>query len=470
MSAIPIGYKWWMVADSESPENMGLSANSGSQANITIDVDLSKSNRLVNLSYVIADIIGYPSVIPVTNPRTFTIDGATFYYPGYISRKLPWQHPRLSFMWAEKISRVLGRKFQSKKWNPVTALSYSEYNYYRIDIAFSIPAYEIFSDSQIGVGLVEGQSGGDEFLRFTSFTSQAGIENITRQGQYLRWANVSGYFTRTSDPWDPTTNPAIETNATRNPTIIPSPAVLRMGNPGTPPDAGNSPNILSVYTNAYNRTLPNVLDDVRAQTNRALPFPGGVTVRTPKVYYTFTWHQVPGLALFGRSGFGVPLNLVNAVGRVNDFYWPTRYVINTNGTFQIAVVPEIERFPPETLLFLKYNVKPETIPVSADLISPLITGKIPRTYKVEFETLYFNPRVNDGKGFRYSNIPPNPSTFGTGSPYPIVGHNGAPFPGTSDFYRLSTAANTLDRDTLGRPMNRLYSLFYFSTLFQPSYA
>lgn len=462
MANTPLGFKWWMVSDSESPESMGLSGNAGSSAVITIDVDLSKSNRLVNLAYVIADIIGYPSVVPTTIGG-IPIDGTSAVYDGAISRKIPWQHPRLPWMWAEKITKVLGRQFQSKKWNQLTARSYSEYNYYRIDIAFSIPPYEIFSDSVIGVNpnSANGLVGGFEYLRYLSFDSHAGVENITRQGQYLRWANVGGNYTTAGG------NP-ITITAGQNSEAIPAGSVVHMGDPGIPPTAGiGSGGYISPFAQLAPPIAPAVdqTNDAQARRNRTLPFPGGVTVRTPKVYYTYTWHQVPGLALMGRSGFARPLNLVRSVGRVNRYNWPQYYVRYTNGVPNTFPTPTVEQFPAETLLFLTYKVRPESVPVAPELISPNITGKIPRTFKVDMEMLYFDPQIRDTVGFAGSN---------TGQPgrnkYPRVGHNGAPFPGTSDFYRLSTAPNTLSEDTAGNPINRLYRLFIFDYLFRPSYS
>jgi hypothetical protein len=369
----PLKFKWRCVADSEGPET-GEFDLAESRATMTIDVDLSRPAERITLLQVIADIVGYPAVSWPTFAQVQSgqytqaqLSGLlTSGIGGILTRKLPWQHPRFSFMWASKIGNVLGRQFKSKKWSPVTSLPYSEYNYYRLTILYTTPPYEVRTDTQVGADPV-GLTQGAEFLRFTQMEDpEAAIENLTRQGAYLRWTNNS---------------PG-----------------------GYPPGAAG---------------------------NIAIPG-GGINIRVPKLYYKFTWHQVPKVGLFGTIGIARPTNIMNCMGKINGFAFPQDY-------------PDWQ-FPPDTLLFLKPTWKAETVPLTSDLMGDVNATYMPRTYRVTFHCLYFNPPTQPFGGVENRGYPP------------VVGHNGVPAPGSQFHFRVTMNAGNLENQGINtsNPKYRLY--------------
>jgi hypothetical protein len=301
-------------------------------------------------------------------------------------------------MWAQKIQSMQGRQFRSKKWSPVTSTNYSDYTQYRFHVIFWTPPYDVWSDRVVGADFINGFPG-NEWLRFCGpFETDTGIENINRPGTYLRWANVGG-----------------------------------AAGPGRPPAGGFFP----------------VMDN-----NTSLP--SGIVIRTPKEYLKITWHQVPAIGLTGKSGWGRPRNMNPYQGYVNEVSFPPSYIsLDANNNPVGDLTPEIEKYPAETLLFLKPTKVAEAAPVAPELMSPFLLKHIPRTFRVTFHFLFFDP-------------PTDPRPAANGTHYPAhVGHNGAPLPGSASglgansgdyFYRVSTALDGSDNFN-GNPANRLYPLF-----------
>ncbi len=395
----PIQYKWRCVADSEGPETNSFDAGD-SQATMLIDVDLTNpSPPGVTLPQVIADIIGYPSVYWPTAAQIQAAGQAGFTAiaslsaggtGGVLSRKLPWQHPRFPWMWAMKIGSVQGRQFKAKKWSTVPLVSFggsltagggvsipfSEYGYYRINILFTIPPYNVLSDAQVGTNPAN-LIAGEEWNRFVSIEADTGEENISRPGSTLRWSRIGGS--------------------------------LPFG---------------------------------QAAVN-GIPF--GMIVRTPKIMYTWTWHNVPGWGLLGPKNWGTPKNLIRGIGKVNSSFWPG------------DAVSTLSSAPPYTLLFLKPKWIPENAPVDPTRLGigsgfNAYTSYSPRTYKVLMPVVYFDPD-------------PNPGMTADNRPWPRPGHNGAPNPSDGYFYFVTTdRINNVDSN-----VNHLYRVYDFWKLFSLNY-
>jgi hypothetical protein len=392
-------YKYTWVADSESPEGGDFAYNE-QHATAVLDVDFDSNPKQITLPLVIADVLGFPVV-----GRPYSGEGNSN-LGGVLSRKLPFQHPRFTWMWAQKIGSIQGRKFKAKRWSPVTATSYAEYSQVRLTVLFWTPPYDVWPDNVVGADFVNGIPG-FEWLRFTSPpTGEAGIENIVRPGTFLRWANVGA------------------------------------GSPGFPPGTGYFPAV-----------------------NGSTAIPSGIPLRVPKEYVKVVWHQVPAIGLRGKSGWGRPGNINSFLGRVNSAAFPPIYVGQdaVTGNPALVATPAAESYPAETLLFLKPTVEEETPPVAPELISPFLLKHVPRTYKVTFNMLFFDP-------------PTDPRPGGGNTSYPLhVGHNGLPMPGSGAatgngdyFYRVSTASNGVE-NVNGRPANRLYPLFDMRRLFRFTY-
>jgi hypothetical protein len=164
-------FKWYMAADSESPEIGQISVDDSRYA-MTIDVYMTKSSRLQHVNMplqpwqIYGSILGYP--VYVTNRVTG------------LSRNVPWQYPQHPHLWATQISNIKGRAFDSLRWCPITQMPFSQYQVLRMTILFTVPPYPILTDAQVGNWF------GAEFYRYTETPDmEMSTEGITRKG--VQW-------------------------------------------------------------------------------------------------------------------------------------------------------------------------------------------------------------------------------------------------------------------------------------------
>ncbi len=330
------------------------------------------------------DLTNYP------NDAMTYLPGAILGYPAYIadqgqdfsglSRALPMRHPFCNRMWAAKIVSRRGRpndvgELGRKVTDAVSGMSYFRYNVQRLLIQFGCPPFAVLSDAQVAPYNVVIDGIGyfaKEFYRYVEKSAEFSIENITKKGRQYQWAKVQPTAT---------------------------------GNDGLPPGE------------AANNTLP--FDFI---------------IRTGKATLRWTWHQVPGVALFGTDGTKFPRNILDAVGSVNN-----------------AAFPGPNDFPAGTLLFLPPKFIAEDMPVEP-VIAGVPPGFPPRTYKVEMNVSYFDPLVD-------------PNWNGNGAKYPFRGHNLQPSPSLSAmpyFYLTAAGPQTLPPN----PNRFLYQRYDFGKIFR----
>ncbi len=265
-----------------------------------------------------------------------------------LRRALPMQHPFCNRLYAAKIISRRGRPNDAGVLGRKVVDATSGMSYFRYNVQRLLIQFGCPPFTILSDITVSGFGATREFYRYVEKGAEFSVENITKKGRTFKWAKVTPTAT---------------------------------ANFGLPPG--------EVETNV-------------------LPF--DFVIRTGKAILKWTWHQVPGVALFGFNGSQVPTNIMNAIGKVND-----------------APFPDVNGFPAGTLLFLPPRFIAEDGPIEP-IIAGVPPGFPPRVYRIEMNVSYFNPATY-------------PNWNGVGTSYPFHGHNLQPSPSVTamPYFYLSTA-------------------------------
>ena len=307
-----------------------------------------------------------------------TILGYSIYDAGVFTglrRVLPIRHPLSNRLWAAKIVSRRGRPNDNGKLGRKVRDAVSGMSYFRYNVQRLMIQFGCPPFTVLSDLQVSGLGLTREFYRYVEKTADFSVENITKRGSRFRWATVT-------------------------------PSAVGVGS-GLPPG----------------EALNNTLDF-------------GIVLRTGKALLKWTWHQIPGLALFGIDGAKIPQNILGAIGKVNNKTFPD----DVDGGF-----------PKGTLLFLPPKFIPEDLPVEP-IVAGVPPGYPPRVYKIEMLVSYFDPAVY-----------PNWNGVGAANQYPHRGHNLQPAPAADAqpyFYLTTSNRNVVDSNAF------LYQSYDFSKIFR----
>jgi len=168
----PLPFPWGFKVDGRSPSD----ANFGPQRQAAVEVMMIYSDDLLNT-------MGQPTLNPLSlllgyswrDASTF-VDGVS---PARLRRQLPWQHPLYNQLYCTQIVKVEGLGPEGKIEE--TYGSFEQYEIILLTLQFTRPPYALLEDNEV---MLDPETGlPEEWLRYTTWIWDPGVEFLSREGQ-----------------------------------------------------------------------------------------------------------------------------------------------------------------------------------------------------------------------------------------------------------------------------------------------